>query len=92
MSDDRRMRRIESLRDESEELDQQLTVAEKKARIKALKREYGDDWKKVVGKNVAGVLTGSIKINHDALTTMYAMGDGGRELRSRNRPWGSRRA
>ena len=34
---------------EGEELSQEVSVAEKKARIHELKRTYGRDWKKVVG-------------------------------------------
>jgi len=54
---------------ESEELGQELSVAQKKAAISEAKRLYGKDWKKEVWGAVK-----SLRVDKETLHTLHGMG------------------
>lgn len=56
---------------ELEELDQEVTKAQKKAAIAEAERTYGKDWKKTLW----GALR-SVKINRETLHTLHGLGTG----------------
>jgi len=65
---------------EDENLDHELSKAQKKAAIREAKRAYGKDWKQVLFGAVK-----SLRVNRETLQTLHGMGvDGG--LRSYNDP------
>jgi len=60
---------ISLLEQEGEELDKELTVAQKKAAIKELKKTYGRDWKKILFGAAK-----SLKVDREALQTLHGLG------------------
>lgn len=78
MTDDaaRREKRAEMLRAQGEELDQELSVAEKKAAIREAKRRYGKDWKQILFGTMK-----SVRLNKETLHTLHSMGGDNPELR-----------
>lgn len=54
---------------ESEELDKELSVAQKKAAISEAKRIYGKDWKQILFGAVK-----SLRVNRETLHTLHGMG------------------
>ena len=76
---------IEKMKLSNEELDQELSLAEKKAAIRAAKKSYGRDWKKVLG------IFKHIKVDRETMMDLHSMGIGGEELRNLNRPPSIRR-
>lgn len=80
-----------------EELDRKKAIRKSEAElelseaeVKRLKREYGSDWKRVVGGAVKGVVRagGKVRVNQEALHTLYASGAG---LKDYNNPKSWRR-
>lgn len=69
-----RERELEILQVEDEIADRRRAIAEKKALERAAKRQYGRNWRKVIG---------SIKPNPEAIQSLYASNP---ELRELNRP------
>jgi len=62
-------KRVSQLELEDEELDKELSIAQKKALIKEAKKTFGPDWKKI--------LLGAAKhlrINKETLQTLHGMG------------------
>lgn len=66
-------KRTEELKVEAEELDQELTVAQKKRLIKDLKRSYGPDWKSVWNT------IKSMKFNYKTANKLYLGGSDSQE-------------
>jgi len=58
---------------EDEELDHELSKTAKKARIKELKRQYGSDWKKVLG------WVKSLRVDKETARNLYGDFSGLRE-------------
>ena len=77
-------KRTEELKAENEELDQELSRAQKKALIKEAKDKYGTDWKKIVGGAVKAA--GKLRVNQETIQTLHSMGVGGSELRNLSNP------
>lgn len=71
-------KRISKSELQEEELDHELSRAEKKATIRALKKQYGHDW-----KQMAKDALGSLKINRENMQTLHGTGA---DLRSYNDP------
>lgn len=65
---------------EGEELDQELTIEQKKAAIREAKKLYGRDWKKILWGAAK-----SLRINKETLQTLHGMGVDS-SLRSYNDP------
>ena len=78
-------RRTEILKSHNEELDQEVSAAEKRALIKRLKREEGPDWAHTL-LGAAKDAVKSIKVNPETLHTLHSMGGDGRELRNLSNP------
>jgi len=74
-------KRTEFLKVANEEEAQELSLAEKKALIKKLKKENGTDWKNVLIGAVK-----SVKINQESMHTLHSMGGSGQELRDMSNP------
>lgn len=72
-------KRAEELRAENEQLDQELSKAEKKAAIAEAKKQYGPSWRKILGM-------GKLKINKETMLTLHSMGSNESELRNLNNP------
>jgi len=67
---------------ESEELDQELSIAQKKAAISEAKKLYGKDWKRTIWGAVK-----SLRVDKETMQTLHGMGiGGGQELRDMNNP------
>lgn len=64
-----REKKITMLELEGEELDKELSVAQKKAAIQEAKKLYGRDWKKILGGAIKG-----LKINKESLQTLHGLG------------------
>ena len=77
--------KIEKMKLSNEEADQELSLAEKKAAIRAAKKSYGRDWKKVLG------IFKHIKVDRETMMDLHSMGVGGAELRELSKPRGLRR-
>lgn len=73
-------RRISFLEAKNEELDQEVSKAEKEAAIREMKRSHGKNWKKILFGAAK-----SIKINRETMQTLHSMGSNER-LRSLNDP------
>lgn len=77
--------RTEILRAENEELDQEVSRAQKKRAIAEAKQFYGSDWKKAVGGAVKGL--GKLRVKGEALHNLHSLGfGGGQELRNLSNP------
>lgn len=74
-------RRVELLKARGEEKEQELSIEQKKALIAEAKRQYGHDWKKMLG----GALK-HLKVNRETLQTLHSLGMGGQELRDMSNP------
>ena len=74
-------RRIEEKKVKNEELDEELTAAQKRAAIAEAKKQYGKDWKHMIG----GALK-SLKVDKESLQTLHSLGVGGSELRNLSNP------
>jgi hypothetical protein len=59
---------LQSLKQENEVKDQEVSLEEKKAAIRRAKKENGRDWKKVLGM---------IKVNKEVVQSLHSMGGGG---------------
>jgi len=62
-------KKISVLQAENEELDQEVSNAQKKAALKEAKKTYGKDWKKTIWGAIK-----SVKINKETLQTLHSMG------------------
>ena len=74
-------KQTEFLKVKNEEKEQEVSLAEKRALIKKLKKENGTDWK--------GVLLGavkSLKVDKETLHTLHSMGGSSQELRNLSNP------
>ena len=78
-------RKTEVLRAKSEQLEQEVSIAEKKRMIAEAKRQYGPDWKKVVG-DAAKFVGKNMKIDKEAIQTLHSLGVGGNDLRNLSNP------
>lgn len=72
---------ISMLELDEEELDKEVSVAEKRAAIRAAKATYGHDWKKILFGAAK-----SLRINRETLQTLHGMGAGDSPLKSYNDP------
>ena len=62
-------KKISRLDLEDEELDKELSIAQKKAALKEAKEIYGKDWRKIIGGAVK-----SLRVNRETLQTLHGMG------------------
>ncbi len=76
-----REERLEGLRLDNEVADEEMSLAQKKAAIRAAKKQYGPDWKKVVGA------VRSVKVNSEAIQNLHSLGVTNSDLRSMNNPF-----
>lgn len=76
-----REKHISMMEVEDEELGREVSVEEKKAAIRAAKRAYGHDWKKMLFGAAK-----SLKVNRETLQTLHGMGFGGSSLKRYNDP------
>lgn len=74
-------KKTELMKAKNEELDQEVSEAQKRAAIAEAKKAYGRDWKKIIGGAV-----GKLKIDKETLVTLHSMGTGGQELRNLSNP------
>ena len=70
--------KLESLKVKDEVKGKELSIEQKKALIREAKKKFGPNWRKVLG------IVGSLRVNSEALHTMYGNGLG--ELRDMNNP------
>jgi len=73
--------KLEKLRLENEVADEEVSLAQKKAAIRAAKKQYGPDFKKVLG------ILKSVKVNSEALQDLHSMGVSGEKLRELTDPF-----
>lgn len=74
-------KRAEILKAKNAALDQEVSEAEKKARIAELKRQYGKDWKKMLG----GAFK-RIKVDKETMLDMHSLGGNNQTLRDMSNP------
>ena len=78
-------RHTEFLKAANEEKAEEVSLAEKRALIKRLKREEGPDWKHTL-LGAAKDAVKSIKVNKETMHTLHSMGGSGQELRNLSNP------
>ena len=75
-------RLLDELEVDDEIESKRVSIAQKKAVEREMKRKYGRDWKKVLG------LVGKLKPNREAIQDLYSFNP---ELKELNRPVGFRK-
>ena len=73
---------LEHLKIKKEIAGQKSEIAEKKAQEKEARRQYGPNWRKILG-----IVKTSVRPNREAIQDLYAINP---ELRDLNRPGGRR--
>ena len=74
-------REIEYLKSKNEVEDQKLSLEQKRALTRRMKKEYGTDWKKIL----LGAAH-SVRVDTETLQTLHSMGTSGERLRELNTP------
>lgn len=78
-------KKAEFLKARNEVEEQELSLEQKKALIKKLKKEEGSDWAHTLLGAAKGAVK-SLKVNKETMHTLHSMGGSGQELRDLNNP------